>query len=118
MLVLSRKSTESIHIGDSVVVTVLEIRGKKVRMGIDAPKEILVRRSELQDVSSWLRKSIAPWCSPGQSGAQNLAERLARSGIKATAIHGNKPQSARQRALAAFQRKQVQVQAKCTVVEF
>ena len=42
-------------------------------------------------------------------GAQNLAERLARSGIKATAIHGNKSQSARQRALAAFQRKQVQV---------
>ena len=42
-------------------------------------------------------------------GAQNLAERLARSGIKATAIHGNKSQTARQRALAAFQRKQVQV---------
>ena len=42
-------------------------------------------------------------------GAQNLAERLARSGIKATAIHGNKSQSARQRALAAFQQKQVQV---------
>ena len=42
-------------------------------------------------------------------GAQNLAERLARSGIKATAIHGNKSQSARQRALVAFQRKQVQV---------
>ena len=39
MLVLSRKSTESIHIGDNVVVTVLEIRGNKVRIGIDAPKE-------------------------------------------------------------------------------
>ena len=42
-------------------------------------------------------------------GAQKLAERLARSGIKATAIHGNKSQNARQRALVAFQRKQVQV---------
>ena len=52
MLVLSRKSTESIHIGDSVVVTVLEIRGNKVRIGIDAPKEIHVLRSELQDVIS------------------------------------------------------------------
>ena len=50
MLVLSRKSTESIHIGDNVVVTVLEIRGNKVRIGIDAPKEIHVLRSELQDV--------------------------------------------------------------------
>ena len=50
MLVLSRKSTESIHIGDSVVVTVLEIRGNKVHIGIEAPKEIRVLRSELQDV--------------------------------------------------------------------
>ena len=50
MLVLSRKSTESIHIGDSIVVTVLEIRGNQVRIGIDAPKEIHVLRSELQDV--------------------------------------------------------------------
>ena len=54
MLVLSRKSTESIHIGDSIVVTVLEIRGNKVRIGIDAPKEIHVLRSELRDVISKL----------------------------------------------------------------
>ena len=52
MLVLSRKSTESIHIGDSVVVTVLEIRGNKVRLGIEAPKEVHVLRSELQNVIS------------------------------------------------------------------
>ena len=50
MLVLSRKSMERIHIGDSIVVTVLEIRGKKVRLGINAPKEIHVLRSELHDV--------------------------------------------------------------------
>ena len=54
MLVLSRKSTESINIGGSVVVTVLEIRGNKVRLGIDAPKEIHVLRSELQEVISEL----------------------------------------------------------------
>ena len=50
MLVLSRKSTERIQIGDNVVVTVLEIRGNKVRIGIDAPKEIHVLRSELKEV--------------------------------------------------------------------
>ena len=49
MLVLSRKPMERIHIGDSVVVTVLEVRGNKARIGIDAPKEIHVLRSELQD---------------------------------------------------------------------
>jgi carbon storage regulator len=50
MLVLSRKSTERIQIGDNVVVTVLEIRGNKVRIGIDAPKEVHVLRSELKEV--------------------------------------------------------------------
>ena len=47
MLVLSRKSMECIRIGDNVVVSVLEIRGNKVRIGIDAPREIQVLRSEL-----------------------------------------------------------------------
>jgi len=54
MLVLSRKSTESINIGDSIVVTVLRIQGNKVRIGIDAPKEIHVIRSELPDANSKL----------------------------------------------------------------
>jgi carbon storage regulator len=50
MLVVSRKLMECIQIGDSVVLTVLEIRGNKVRIGIDAPKEILVLRKELPNV--------------------------------------------------------------------
>jgi len=49
MLVLSRKRLESIQIGDDVVVTVLSIRGKKVRLGIDAPAQIPVHRTELID---------------------------------------------------------------------
>ena len=49
MLVLSRKSTECILIDDSVVVHVLGIRGNKVRLGIDAPKDIHVLRNELLD---------------------------------------------------------------------
>ena len=49
MLVLSRKLTERIQIGDNVVATVLEIRGNKVRIGIDAPKEVHVLRSELNE---------------------------------------------------------------------
>jgi carbon storage regulator len=49
MLVLSRKPMERIHIGDSVVVTVLEVRGNKARIGIDAPEDIHVLRSELLD---------------------------------------------------------------------
>jgi carbon storage regulator len=49
MLVLSRKKNESIVIGDNVVVTVVEIRGDKVRLGIEAPKEIPVHRREVFD---------------------------------------------------------------------
>jgi carbon storage regulator len=47
MLVLSRKKNESIIIGDNVVITVAEIRGDKVRLGIEAPKETPVHRREV-----------------------------------------------------------------------
>jgi carbon storage regulator len=49
MLVLSRKKNESIVIDDTIVVTVVEIRGDKVRLGIQAPKEIPVHRSEVHE---------------------------------------------------------------------
>lgn len=47
MLVLSRKKLESILVGDDIVITVLEIRGDKVRIGIDAPTEMPVHREEV-----------------------------------------------------------------------
>jgi carbon storage regulator len=49
MLVLSRKKNESIIINDNITVTVVEIRGDKVRLGIDAPKEVSVHRREVYD---------------------------------------------------------------------
>jgi len=47
MLVLSRKKNESIIINNDVIVTVVEIRGDKVRLGIVAPKEVPVHRQEV-----------------------------------------------------------------------
>lgn len=47
MLVLSRKKNESIVINDQIVVTVVDIRGDKVQLGIQAPKEMPVHRSEV-----------------------------------------------------------------------
>ena len=47
MLVLSRHRDESIIIGDDVVITIVDIRGDKVRLGIDAPKEVSVHREEV-----------------------------------------------------------------------
>ena len=60
MLVLSRKSMEQIQIGDNVVVTVLEIHGNKVRIGISAPREIRVLRSELQQLPPELPSDLVP----------------------------------------------------------
>lgn len=48
MLVLSRKTNEVICIGENIRVMVIEIRGDKVRLGIDAPKDVKVLRSELK----------------------------------------------------------------------
>jgi carbon storage regulator len=49
MLVLSRKKNESIIIDDHITVTVVEIRGDKVRLGIEAPKEVTVHRREVYE---------------------------------------------------------------------
>jgi len=49
MLVLSRKKNESIIINDNITVTVIEIRGDKVRIGIEAPKDVTVHRREVYD---------------------------------------------------------------------
>jgi carbon storage regulator len=49
MLVLSRQRDESIIIGDKVVVTIVDIRGDKVRLGIEAPNEIPVHRQEVYE---------------------------------------------------------------------
>ena len=49
MLVLSRHRDESIMIGDNIVVTIVDIRGDKVRLGIDAPQDIPVHRQEVYE---------------------------------------------------------------------
>ena len=49
MLVLSRHKDESIMIGDDIVVSVVDIRGDKVRLGIDAPSDVPVHRQEVYE---------------------------------------------------------------------
>jgi carbon storage regulator len=63
MLVLSRKESERIRLGDSIVVTIVKIAGDKVRVGIDAPADVLVLRDELE-------RFAAP-VSAGQAGADD-----------------------------------------------
>jgi len=49
MLVLSRKKNESIVIDENVIITVIDVRGDKVRLGIQAPREVPVHRKEVMD---------------------------------------------------------------------
>lgn len=49
MLVLSRKPGQSLQIGDNITVTVLEVRGHVIRLGIEAPRDVRVLRGELED---------------------------------------------------------------------
>ncbi|WP_144989370.1 carbon storage regulator CsrA [Gimesia aquarii] len=49
MLVLSRKKNEKIVIDENIVITIVEIRGDKVRLGIEAPRDVPIHRSEVYD---------------------------------------------------------------------
>lgn len=49
MLVLTRRTEESVVIGGNIIITVLGVEGEKVKLGIDAPREVTILRSELLD---------------------------------------------------------------------
>ncbi len=67
MLVLSRKKNESIVINDNIVVTVIEIRGDKVRLGIEAPKDVTVHRREVYEaIQNQAHPKPAPAVLPTQ----------------------------------------------------
>ena len=59
MLVLTRRIGESIMIGDSVKVTVIKVKGKQIRLGIDAPGYVVVDREEIYEKKT--RELKAPW---------------------------------------------------------
>ncbi|MGI9454995.1 MAG: carbon storage regulator CsrA [Aeoliella sp.] len=73
MLVLSRKKNESIIINDDITIVVVEIRGDKVRLGIEAPKEVPVHRNEVyeairrsQDAASSEQTNVTPDSTPAE----------------------------------------------------
>jgi carbon storage regulator len=70
MLVLSRKKNESIVINDDITIVVVEIRGDKVRLGVEAPKEVPVHRREVFDA---IRRSEAAGDKAKDPGANETA---------------------------------------------
>jgi carbon storage regulator len=60
MLVLSRSKDQRIVIGDNIVITVVEVRGDKVRLGIEAPKDVPVHRREVYEAIRRHSQAAAP----------------------------------------------------------
>lgn len=79
MLVLTRRAGESVMIGDDVVVTVLEIRGDVIRLGIAAPRSIQVHREE---VYRELQKVNQEAASPSDVAVEALTRLLRPGGAK------------------------------------
>jgi carbon storage regulator len=73
VLVLSRRAGESVVIGNNVTVTVLEVRGDVVRVGIAAPREVQVHREEVYRALQEANRSAA---SPEQAAVDALAATL------------------------------------------
>ena len=66
MLVLSRQKDESIMVGDEVEITIVDVRGDKVRLGITAPKSIAVHRREIYDAIQREKKAKEKEAEPGK----------------------------------------------------
>lgn len=73
MLVLSRQAGESVRIGENIEITVLDVRGGTVKIGVAAPRSVRIFRSELESIN---RQAAADWRDKSQLTA--LAERLRR----------------------------------------
>lgn len=71
MLILSRKESECIHLGDEIVVTIVRVNGDKVRIGVQAPPHVKILRTELElnvDV-----EPTVPMITPEQSTIRRAA---------------------------------------------
>ena len=82
MLVLTRKTHQQIQIGENVVITILHVKGQSVRVGIEAPRQVRVVRSEIADlpVEAMGEASIPQPTNPdpSEAGMSNLGTRVRR----------------------------------------
>ncbi len=76
MLILTRKLGESIAIGDDIKITFLEIKGKQIKMGIDAPSSIAVHRGELYQLIQEQNLRAAEFGSKDRDKLSDIWDRL------------------------------------------
>ena len=82
MLVLSRQRDETIMIGDDIEVTVVDIRGDKVRLGINAPREVSVHRKEVYDAIRRENRAAAQVKPEDLSGLGKIAPAAGKDQVK------------------------------------
>ncbi len=82
MLILTRKTGQGFAIGDNIEITITEISGDKVRVGIDAPRDVKVLRSEL---SQTMRQNVQAAEKTDVSALRALAKGLGGKGISGEA---------------------------------
>ena len=80
MLILSRKTNEKIMIGDDISISIIEIRGDQVRIGVEAPKKVKVFRQEVFDAIKAENEAAAQ--SAAKLPAVDLGKRDEELGIK------------------------------------
>lgn len=76
MLVLSRRVGESVVVGDDITLTILEVRGDVVRVGIDAPRSVSVHRAELLAELATANQEAA---SPSEAAVASLSDALSEA---------------------------------------
>ena len=87
MLVLSRYRDESIYIGDDVVITVVDIRGDRVRIGVQAPPDVAVHRQEVYEAIKNNDQGLSSSAKPNSAPlSQELNKRKAKIEAKALPV--------------------------------
>ncbi|MCB0353435.1 MAG: carbon storage regulator CsrA [Bdellovibrionales bacterium] len=73
MLILTRKPGESVYIGDNIKITIVEIKGHQIRVGIDAPREMRIYREEIYNQILEENKQAADSGAASDQGLEGLA---------------------------------------------
>jgi carbon storage regulator len=68
VLVLSRKKNEVVNIGDDITVMIVDIRGDKIRLGIEAPRSVEVHRKEVYDAINGITEGKPTWPPQNSNG--------------------------------------------------